>query len=167
MTTSSKDTTNGDEDDYFGALGAFIKTQRNLANLTQRELAKLTNLSDPYVSQIERGLHEPSLRVVRAMAMALNLPIETMLAYAGLRSDDEADASQKVDTESVIRCDDALDEDQKQALLGVYRSFLGANEAVEGTDKKAGSKKSGSKKATPKKTGSKKKSGGSAESDSA
>ncbi len=134
MTTSSKDTTNGDNEDNSGALGAFIKTQRKLANLSQRELAKLTNLSDPYVSQIERGLHEPSLRVVRAMSKALNLPIETLLSYAGLRSDNDSDSAQIVDTESVIRCDDALDEDQKQALLGVYRSFLAANEATASSD---------------------------------
>ncbi len=147
MTTSNKDTANGDSDDSFGALGAFIKTQRKLANLSQRELAKLTNLSDPYVSQIERGLHEPSLRVVRAMSKALNLPIETLLSYAGLRSDNETDSSPKIDTESVIRCDDALDEDQKQALLGVYRSFLVANDAAGKPDKKS---KSG-KRASPKK----------------
>ncbi len=147
MTTSSKDKSNGGGDDNFGALGAFIKTQRKLANLSQRELAKLTNLSDPYVSQIERGLHEPSLRVVRAMSKALNLPIETLLSYAGLRSDNEADSSQKTDTESVIRCDDALDEDQKQALLGVYRSFLVANDAANSPDKKSKTHK----KASPKK----------------
>ncbi len=115
-------------DDSSGRLGAFIKTQRKLANLSQRELAKLTNLSDPYVSQIERGLHEPSLRVVKAMAKALNIQAETMLAYAGLIGETAGSQPDASDTESAIRCDPGLNDDQKKALLGVYRSFLAANE---------------------------------------
>ena len=121
-------TKNDETEDSSGRLGAFIKTQRKLANLSQRELAKLTNLSDPYVSQIERGLHEPSLRVVKAMAKALNIQAETMLAYAGLIGETTGGSSDVSDTESAIRCDSELSEDQKKALLGVYRSFLVANE---------------------------------------
>src|SRR5436190_13090645 len=71
------------ESDPAGRLGAFIKAQRNLAALSQRELAKLANLSDPYVSQLERGLHEPSVKVLKALAAALNVRADTMLAYAG------------------------------------------------------------------------------------
>ena len=65
-------------------LGAFIKSQRRLKALSQRELAKLTDLSDPYVSQIERGLHQPSIKVLKSLAKALNVQVETMLSYAGL-----------------------------------------------------------------------------------
>lgn len=136
MATSTN--TDHNEPDNFGRLGAFIKTQRKLANLSQRELAKLTNLSDPYVSQIERGLHEPSIRVVRAMSKALNIQVETMMAYAGLFEDAVSGASASSDTESAIRCDVGLSDDQKQALLGVYRSFLSLNETGAGANSAAG-----------------------------
>ena len=108
-----------------GLLGEFTKNQRRLAQLSQRELAKLTNLSDPYVSQIERGLHAPSIKVLRALAAALDISAETMLAYAGLL-DPPAPKGATVDTEVAIRNDERLDDAQKHALLGVYRSFIAA-----------------------------------------
>ena len=66
------------------ALGAFIRTQRKMANLSLRQLAELTSLSNPYLSQVERGLHQPSVRVLKAISDALNLSAETLLAQAGL-----------------------------------------------------------------------------------
>ena len=66
------------------ALGAFIHEQRKRANLSLRQLAELTSLSNPYLSQVERGLHQPSVRVLKAISDALNLSAETMLAQAGL-----------------------------------------------------------------------------------
>ena len=66
------------------ALGAFIRTQRQMANLSLRQLADLTSLSNPYLSQVERGLHEPSVRVLKAISDALNVSAETLLAQAGL-----------------------------------------------------------------------------------
>ena len=66
------------------ALGAFIRTRRQLANLSLRQLADLTSLSNPYLSQVERGLHEPSVRVLKAISDALNVSAETLLAQAGL-----------------------------------------------------------------------------------
>lgn len=126
---SGEATTTAGDQSSLGRLGAFIKTQRKLANLSQRELAKLTNLSDPYVSQIERGLHEPSIRVVRAMSHALNIQVETMLAYAGLLEDAVKGENSATTTESAIRCDVGLTSDQKQSLLSVYRSFLTVNDA--------------------------------------
>ena len=105
-------------------LGSFIRSQRKLAKLSQRELAKLTDLSDPYVSQIERGLHEPSVRVLRALSGALNVRAETMLSYAGLIEDTFDGGSERPTTEVAIRTDPALTDEQKHALLGVYRSFV-------------------------------------------
>ena len=64
-------------------LGGFIRTQRRLANLTLREMAELTQVSNPYLSQIERGLHEPSVRVLKSIASALGVTAETLLAQAG------------------------------------------------------------------------------------
>src|SRR6266496_1851379 len=69
------------------ALGAFIRAQRKLADLSLRELAELTDVSNPYLSQLERGLHQPSVRVLKSIAKALNLSAETLLAQAGLLDD--------------------------------------------------------------------------------
>src|SRR6516165_5387277 len=65
-------------------LGAFIREQRKRANLSLRQLAELTSLSNPYLSQVERGLHQPSVRVLRLLADALNVSAETLLTQAGL-----------------------------------------------------------------------------------
>ncbi len=88
-------------------------------------MAKLTNLSDPYVSQIERGLHAPSVKVLRSLAAALDISAETMLVYAGLLDPKETKDT-RADTETAIRNDALLDDDQKAALLDVYRSFIAA-----------------------------------------
>jgi len=108
------------------ALGAFIRTQRKLADLSLRELAELTRVSNPYLSQLERGLHQPSVRVLKSIAEALNLSAETLLRQAGLLEADgreaagpDADAS----VEAAIRGDATLSDEQKQALLTVYRTM--------------------------------------------
>ena len=122
----AKDTWQG----QLSALGELIRSQRRLANLSLRELAERTNVSNPYLSQIERGMHEPSVRVLRSIARALNVSAETLLAQAGLLERDDSDTGDSdhtVDTESSIRADPALSDSQKQALLAVYRSYLAAN----------------------------------------
>jgi transcriptional regulator with XRE-family HTH domain len=106
-------------------LGDFIRAQRQMANLSLRQLSALTEVSNPYLSQVERGLHEPSVRVLRSIANALNVSAETLLEQAGLFSDTE-----KVDddaTEGAIRADRRLTESQRRALLSVYRSYVEAN----------------------------------------
>ena len=114
------------------ALGAFIRTQRQLANLSLRQLAELTSLSNPYLSQVERGLHEPSVRVLKAISEALNVSAETLLAQAGLvdavagqSASTAAEAEQEDRTEAAIAVDKRLSDDQKAALLAVYRSMVG------------------------------------------
>jgi len=111
------------------ALGDFIKAQRQMAELSLRELAARTNVSNPYLSQIERGLHEPSVRVLKAIAAALNMSAESLLKQAGLleENDDVDDAAPT--TEKAISADKALKPEQRTALLAVYRSYLEANEA--------------------------------------
>jgi transcriptional regulator with XRE-family HTH domain len=112
------------------ALGAFIRTQRKMANLSLRQLAELTSLSNPYLSQVERGLHQPSVRVLKAISDALNLSAETLLAQAGLidavtgEGPDADEAGQQARTEDVIREDERLSEEQKAALIAVYRSMV-------------------------------------------
>src|SRR5213078_4028182 len=71
-------------DSQMQALGAFIRDRRKSANLTLRQLAERTRLSNPYLSQIERGLHQPSVRVLRLLSDALNVSAETLLTQAGL-----------------------------------------------------------------------------------
>ena len=113
------------------ALGAFIRTQRQMANLSLRQLADLTNLSNPYLSQVERGLHEPSVRVLKAISGALNLSAETLLAQAGLvdavtgeKADVPAEVGEDERTEAAIAADKRLTDDQKAALIAVYRSMV-------------------------------------------
>ena len=114
------------------ALGAFIREQRKRANLSLRQLAEMTSLSNPYLSQIERGLHQPSVRVLKAISDALNLSAETLLAQAGLidamaarAPGGDEDHPKAPPTEDAIRGDERLSNDQKAALIAVYRSMLG------------------------------------------
>lgn len=118
------------------ALGSFIRTQRKLANLSLRQLAEMTSLSNPYLSQVERGLHQPSVRVLKLISDALNVSAETLLAQAGLLDADrrgaapagQAGAGQPAapaaDAEAAILADQRLTDEQKNALVTVYRSML-------------------------------------------
>jgi transcriptional regulator with XRE-family HTH domain len=114
---------------HLEALGGFIRSQRKLANLSLRDLAERTRVSNPYLSQIERGLHEPSVRVLKAIAEALNVSAETLLAQAGLLEDEkDGDGNgTEPETEHAIRADPDLTDEQKTALLAVYRSYVAAN----------------------------------------
>jgi transcriptional regulator with XRE-family HTH domain len=115
-------------------LGAFIRDQRKKANLSLRQLAELTSLSNPYLSQVERGLHQPSVRVLKAISDALNLSAESLMTQAGLidaiagadkdGTGQAGAASPPLPTEDAIRADQRLSDDQKAALIAVYRSML-------------------------------------------
>ena len=110
------------------ALGSFIRAQRKMANLSLRQLAELTSLSNPYLSQLERGLHQPSVRVLKLISDALNVSAETLLAEAGLINPaspaEDGTAPAGPSTEATIRADGRLSEDQKSALIAVYRSMV-------------------------------------------
>ena len=106
------------------ALGAFIRAQRTLADLSLREMATMTHVSNAYLSQLERGLHQPSVRVLKAIAAALNLSAASLLTQAGLLDPAGADAGGgRTSVEEAIRADDRLSEAQKQALVNVYRTM--------------------------------------------
>ena len=123
------------------ALGAFIRAQRQLADLSLREMATMTQVSNAYLSQVERGLHQPSVRVLSAIAQALRVSPDELLAEAGLRGSTEkpaqpdpmrdgtraADTDHVCSTVSAILADPKLSDDQRRALLGVYRSFVPAD----------------------------------------
>ena len=103
-------------------LGRFIRSQRQMANLSLRQLSALTQVSNPYLSQVERGLHEPSVRVLRSIAEALNVSAETLFQHAGLVAD--GGRTDTHSTEAAIRADRRLTDSQRRALLTVYRSYV-------------------------------------------
>jgi len=111
-------------------LGSFIRMQRQLAQLSLREMAAMTAVSNAYLSQVERDLHQPSLKVMQSIADALGIPTTDLLRQAGFAESEgtsatsAADDSGHPDTERAIKTDPRLNQAQREALLGVYRSFL-------------------------------------------
>jgi transcriptional regulator with XRE-family HTH domain len=103
------------------AFGTYLRNQRQLAQLSLRQLADLTKVSNPYLSQIERGLHRPSIAIIKSLAEALNLSTSDLLAHAADIVTDEEPAT---NTEGAIRSDPLLNDAQKSALLAVYRSMV-------------------------------------------
>jgi len=109
--------------DHLRRLGEHIRSQRRFSQLSQRELARLADLSDTYMSQLERGLHEPSIRVLRSLANSLGIkPNELIMFAAGLPVDQTG-----VTTEDAIKRDERLSPAQRGALLGVLNSYLEDN----------------------------------------
>ena len=113
---------------YDDLLGAYIRNQRQLADLSQRQLAAMTNVSNAYLSQIERGLHQPSVKVLRSIAEALNLSGEALMARAGLVSPGQEQDHDASGTEAAILADSKLSEQEKQILVSIYRQFCEKNE---------------------------------------
>jgi transcriptional regulator with XRE-family HTH domain len=109
-----------------GGVGEFIKAQREMANLSLRQLAEIAKISNPYLSQVERGMYKPSAGVLKSIAAALEISAETMYAQAGLL--DEAAAppggDSAVDFETAVRRDGRLSVDQKDTLMRIYRGFV-------------------------------------------
>ena len=100
-------------------LGEFIRDQRRTARLSLRKLSELAGISNPYLSQIERGLRKPSAEILQAIARALRISSETLYVRAGFLEEREADE----DLVGDILRDRTITESQKQALVEIYRSF--------------------------------------------
>ena len=111
--------------EQLGSLGEFIATQRRSAQLTLRQLAEQTGISNPYLSQIERGLRRPSAEVLLQLSKALRVSAETLYVRAGIL-DPEEHASTSV--EMAVLADGVLTERQKRVLIDVYTSFVKENE---------------------------------------
>ena len=105
-------------------LGEFIRAQRRLARLSLRQLAELADVSNAYLSQVERGLYSPSAHVLKNLASALEVSAESMYTQAGLLDDSVAPPRRTV--EEAIQLDERLTDEQKNALLAVYRGFVGS-----------------------------------------
>jgi transcriptional regulator with XRE-family HTH domain len=107
-------------------LGGLLRAQRVAADLSLRELAERTKVSNAYLSQLERGLHEPSLSVLRAISSALGVPLAPLLTRVGMLESGEEGKPALRETEAAILRDPELSEPQRTALLSVYRSFMAA-----------------------------------------
>jgi transcriptional regulator with XRE-family HTH domain len=129
-----------ERDSQADGLGGYIRLQRQLADLSLRQLSDLTKVSNAYLSQVERGLHQPSLRVLRSIADALNLSADTLLSQAGMAGREAADGTEsgpgsgagagsgsgseaRASTEAAILRDPDLGPQERETLLRVYRSL--------------------------------------------
>ncbi len=114
-------------------IGEYIKHQRNTAKISLRQLSKLAGVSNPYLSQIERGLRKPSAEILQQIAKGLRISAEALYVQAGI-----LDLPVGGPVTDAVRADDELTERQKQVLLDVYESFRRENAAkqstVEGSD---------------------------------
>jgi transcriptional regulator with XRE-family HTH domain len=108
------------KDEAWSGVGEFIRVQRSLAKLSLRQLSDLSDVSNAYLSQIERGVYQPSAQVLKSIAEALQLSTEELFSRAGLLDEEHGAAA---DVEHAIRVDDSLTADQKDALIRVYRGF--------------------------------------------
>ncbi|CAN5824508.1 helix-turn-helix transcriptional regulator [soil metagenome] len=103
-----------------GTVGEYLREQRNSAELSLRQVADLAGVSNPYLSQVERGLRKPSAEVLQGLAKALRISAETLYVRAGILDPDEGGARS---VELAVLADTGLNERQKQALLGIYAAF--------------------------------------------
>jgi transcriptional regulator with XRE-family HTH domain len=118
------------------ALGDFIREQRQLARLSLREMARLTSISNAYLSQVERGLHEPSVRVLHAVAVALGVPLEDLVGRTGPAQGDTASTAERSSASAVeraIRQEPRLTTAQKEAMISVFHGFLGSGSGPAGS----------------------------------
>jgi transcriptional regulator with XRE-family HTH domain len=106
-------------------LGEFIRRQRELHELSMRQLARMVGISNPYLSQIEHGLREPSEQVLQGIARSLKVSAEVLYEQAGLLTEREEDEPEVV---RAVREDPGLTARQRQALVEVYRAFAAEND---------------------------------------
>ncbi|WP_030221267.1 helix-turn-helix domain-containing protein [Streptomyces bikiniensis] len=109
-----------------GNLGDYLREQRRTAQLSLRQLAEAAGVSNPYLSQIERGLRKPSAEVLQQVAKALRISAETLYVRAGILDEKERE---ELETRAVILADPSINERQKQVLLQIYDSFRKENAA--------------------------------------
>jgi transcriptional regulator with XRE-family HTH domain len=110
-------------------LGQFIRDQRRTARLSLRKLSELAGISNPYLSQIERGLRKPSAEILQGIARGLRISAETLYVRAGILDERDDDS----DVVAEILRDPTITERQKQALVEIYRSFQSEANAEHGT----------------------------------
>ncbi len=124
MTNPSPDALRQELESRLGELGGFIRSQREVASMSVRRLADLAGVSNPYLSQIERGLRRPSAEILQQLAKALKISVETLYVRAGLLAEHDDDVAPSV--REAIGRDPLLTAEQKHALLNVYESYVGS-----------------------------------------
>jgi transcriptional regulator with XRE-family HTH domain len=107
-----------------GNLGEYLREQRRNAQLSLRQLAEAAGVSNPYLSQIERGLRKPSAEILQQLAKALRISAETLYVQAGILDERDRDS---VEVHTAILTDPTINEKQKQVLLQIYESFRREN----------------------------------------
>jgi len=118
-----------------GELGEFLREQRRSAQLSLRQLADAAGVSNPYLSQIERGLRKPSAEILQQLAKALRISAETLYVQAGMLDARDRD---ELEVPAVILTDPSLNERQKQVLIQIYESFRKENAAAAAAGKPDG-----------------------------
>ena len=110
-----------------GSIGEYIREQRTRAKISLRQLADVSGISNPYLSQIERGLRKPSAEILQQIAKGLRISAEALYVQAGILDERYGDS----DVPTAVLGDAAITERQKQVLLEIYESFLKENEAID------------------------------------
>jgi transcriptional regulator with XRE-family HTH domain len=119
-----------DLENRWADLGAFIRDQRQMGRVSLRKLSEMAGISNPYLSQIERGLRKPSADILQQIAKALRISAETLYVRAGILEEREGDEDV---TMAVLR-DAQLTEEQKQTLLRIYHSFVSETRTAHGLE---------------------------------
>jgi transcriptional regulator with XRE-family HTH domain len=107
-------------------VGSYIRQQRERSAISMRKLAERAGISNPYLSQIERGIRKPSAEILKSIARALSISAETLFERAGL-----LEGRETTDIETAIRSDTTLTDRQKQALAEIYQSFVAGQDEQE------------------------------------
>ncbi len=135
-----------------GSLGDYIREQRESAQVSLRQLARTAGVSNPYLSQIERGVKKPSAEILGQIAKGLRISAETLYVHAGI-----LDERTTGDVVAAVLADPALGERHKRVLIDVYESFRAehaaeaANDPTKAAPKRAATKRATTKRAAPKK----------------
>ncbi|MGO4342649.1 helix-turn-helix domain-containing protein [Pedococcus sp. 2YAF34] len=115
------------------SLGDYLREQRQTARLSLRQLSELAGVSNPYLSQIERGLKKPSAEILQQLAKGLEVSAESLYVRAGILDERQGHQAEAPDTRAVIGADPRLNARQKSALLDIYDSFVGGDAAPRST----------------------------------
>ena len=114
------------------SLGEHLREQRTAAKLSLRQLADLAGVSNPYLSQIERGIKKPSAEILQQLAKGLQISSESLYVKAGFLDEHTVSEHRPWDVEAAVTADPALTERQKATLVDIYRSFVGDKPAGPG-----------------------------------
>jgi transcriptional regulator with XRE-family HTH domain len=132
------------------SLGDYLREQRQSARLSLRQLSALAGISNPYLSQIERGLKKPSAEILQQLAKGLQVSAESLYVRAGILDERPENAPEPPDTRAVITADPLLSQRQKAALLDVYDSFVSGTTTPDASTRPSATRRRAPKTSTPK-----------------